>query len=459
MLYYIYNTKMQRPMVNANPFPVIEPQQNVGVSDVQVTDESEEDLLINNLIYSMPKSLSLATSRSYVRMYPEQKSAISVGRNTIVTSNWNTGNNYINCANSFLKFRVNPLVFSGVAVSNAGFATGSAINLFNNFTASSKSGTQLAKSENTNQWARNNVLYTHSQQWINTIGKAFGVDSGTDAGMSDTESVYYTIPLVELDPFFSTHKNLLLPPQLASGLRIELGLENPDRACRASAGGVTGITTMTLDQFEWVLDAVMLSDDTQRVLNLESSQTGLEVSYRRVYKVSNALVSGSTEANVQLIKAVAQAETCFVQITNPDNDNKIQFDSFASVGYNIASSQFRLGSLYFPQQPTRDSVSVGTGGAENYLMALQAFDKLRHPFQEPSVTFVDYIADPGKGILAVSFEKNQDLSVSGLSINNSRVLEVLLTFSAALSANRTITLFLTYCSVSKCFIDNTAVAI
>lgn len=448
---------MMQRQVNANPFPVIEPQQNVGVSDVQVADESEEDLLINNLIYSMPKSLSLATMRTYVRMFPEQR-AVFVNKNNTVVTTWNTGNNYINAANSFLKFRLSN-TYTVAGAHDTTFGSGSAINVINSFMSRSRGGTELARSENTNQWARNNILYTHSQAWKDSVGSAFAVDQGgVHTRLTNLLDSYYTIPLVELDPFFSTHKNLLLPPQLCSGLRIELGLEDPNRACVASADA---IQVLTMSEIEWVLDAVNLSDDTQRVLNLESSQTGLEVSYRRVYTVSNNAPNLSTSMNMQLIKAVAQAETCFVHITNPATDTSPLVDSFLSVPYNISSAQFRLGSLYMPQQPTRDYI-VAAGafsGQESYMIALQAFDKLRHPFQESSVTLAQYEAD--RGVIAVSFEKNQDLSVSGLSINNSRVLELLLSFGVAIPQAQgvSVRMFLSYCSVSKCFIDNTAVAI
>lgn len=455
---------MQR-QVNANPFPVIEPQQNVGVSDVQVTDESEEDLLINNLIYSMPKSLSLATQRTYVRMFPQERS-MEVNKNNTMVTIFNTGNNYINAANSFLKFKLSN-TYTVAGAHQTTFGSGSAINIFNNFTARSKSGTELARSLEANQWARNNILYTHSKAWMDTIGSSFACNQVDDAGAPTAASLlrltnvldsYYTIPLVELDPFFSTHKNLLLPPQLASGLTLELGFENPSRACVVNADA---INVMTISEIEWVLDAVNLSDDTQRVLNLESSQTGLEVSYRRVFKAANNAPAGSTSFTLQMMRAVAQAESCFVHITNPANDMSPLVDSFASVPYTINSSQFRLGSLYMPQQPTKDYIVTANAlsGQENYLMALQSFDKLRHPFQEASVTLAQY--ELNKGILGVSFEKNQDLSVSGLSINNSRVLELLLNFGVAVApvGGYTVSMFLTYCSVSKCFIDNTAVAI
>jgi hypothetical protein len=325
------------------------------------------------------------------------------------------------------------------------------------------------------------MQYSRSKNWYATIGSMFGANdtiTGATARLIPGSSApIYCIPLTELDPFFSAHKGLLIPPQAASGLRLELGLENPNIALMSpSAAAAAGSVVMS--SIEWVLDAVSLSDDTQRVLNLESSQTGLEYSYKRVYNISNQIANGASGGSVQLIKAVAQAEQCFLQMSPlPETTDaaEIKVDSFRSAVYNFSEIQYRLGSLYLPQQPTRDfSLTALHYGDESYAMTLESFDKLRHQFQECNVTFRQYGAqtataldssavngggDGTKAVVGVSFEKNQDLAVSGLSINNSRLLEVLFTFGNALSAAQNANLFLTYCSVAKLFIDNSAVAI
>lgn len=466
---------MIRQPVTVNPFPVMEQQQNVGVSDstVEETSEQESDLLVNNLIYSMPKSLSLCTMRTYVRMYPEQAS-YSVDRSTTVVTNWNTGNNYINAANSFLKFKLTVPAPTGT-LTTSNFGSGSAINLINNLTIRSRSGTELVKSLNVNQWSRNHMQYTKSPNWYRSIGSMFGAaDTTTIANGSvlvpGVSAPIYCIPLTELDLFFAPHKGLLIPPQAASGLRIELGLENPNKAL-VILGATAAVTGVVMSQIEWVLDAVSLSDDTQRVLNLESSQTGLEYSYKRVYNVSNQIANGASGGSVQLIKAVAQAEQCFLQMTPApaaSDAAELILDSFRSAVYNFSEIQYRLGSLYLPQQPTRDfQLTALNYGDESYAMTLQSFDKLRHAFQECNVSFYEYGSQTvtgttpagSKAVVGVSFEKNQDLAVSGLSINNSRLLEVLFTFGTALGAAQNANLFLTYCSVAKLFIDNSAVAI
>ena len=91
-------------------------------------------ILIGNLtrdpeLKTLPKgttvcNLSLAVNRTNSLQYP-QRSTYAVSRNTTVVFDWNTGNAFIDPANSFLKFK---MVASGVAavappVIKASFAT------------------------------------------------------------------------------------------------------------------------------------------------------------------------------------------------------------------------------------------------------------------------------------------------------------------------------------------------
>ena len=62
------------------------------------------------------------------------------------------------------------------------------------------------------------------------------------------------------------------------------------------------------------------------------------------------------------------------------------------------------------------------------------------------------------GVLSASFEKDTNLNVSGLPINNSRVLELNATYAAVSEPLEVIT-FLTYTVVSRSYIDNTALSV
>ena len=99
-----------------------------------------------------------------------------------------------------------------------------------------------------------------------------------------------------------------------------------------------------------------------------------------------------------------------------------------------------------------------TRGTKSYYEALYAFDKPKHPHHEGSVSVRDFLN--GKGLFAMSASKNDDLFLSGLPINNSRVLEFNLEIGGdQLDQDRRLTTFLEYIQVVKCYVDNTAVAI
>jgi len=461
----------------SNVFPLREAQENTAVSDVKSYDDDESDLLINNLIYSMPRALSLATARSHSKMYP-QRSSYTVDRSNTIIFDWNSGNNYINPANSYLKFSLTATTTDAKDAATTDylyFSSGSAINLFNSTRIRSRSGTELARTENLPMFSQIMLSYGKTEQWKNSVGELFQYNQGNAGSAIPVErfnslnSVTYVIPLEELDMFFKPlKKGQLLPPQLGSGLRIELSLEDVRRAFVVVAN-TTGVTVV-MDNIEMSLDSVSLADDVQRSLNLESSQSGLEWTYNRAYTVSNTIASGQTSFNVQILKAVAQANMAFARLSNPARQLDLNVDSLAAVPYNFSSTQWRLGSLYFPIQPVKDyvanpSTTYSNSGAENLFMALEMFDKLKNPFQESAITRSDYVgggstAVTSNAIIGVSFEKNTDLSISGLSINNSRVLELLVEMQAlAVPALRQLDTFLIYTSVAKAFVDNTAVAI
>ena len=103
-----------------------EPMQNIDVSDTKYSD-ADSDLMINNLVYEMPRSLSLATGRTHVSQFP-QRATYTVDRNSTMVFQWNTGNAYIDCSNSYLRFKMKA---NGPAFATAPtLGSGSALNLF-----------------------------------------------------------------------------------------------------------------------------------------------------------------------------------------------------------------------------------------------------------------------------------------------------------------------------------------
>ena len=97
----------------------------------------------------------------------------------------------------------------------------------------------------------------------------------------------------------------------------------------------------------------------------------------------------------------------------------------------------------------------GLGTAESYMHVMATYDKIRHPYAETSISMTEYTNR--QAIIASSFEKDMNLNMSGLPINNSRVLELNLNYRSV-DSQLDVVIFLTYCAVSRSYIDNTATA-
>jgi len=428
--------------------PYMERGQNVMTSDVSVEDSAGADLLVNNLTFESPKALSLAVNRSYQKSF-FQRSAYSGDRSTTMICDINSGTSFINCANSYLAVSVQ---LEGGVGAVASFGSGSAMNIINEVRIRSRSGVELDRVQNANVWSLFDSVYNRSEQNLNTIGALEGFSTGRLPANSTTEvdtTTKFLIPLGCMSPYFRPMQGQLLPPQLASGLRIELSLEDYRTALYLVGGGITGyrITDCYLQ-----LDCVELTDETQRTLNMDSAKDGLEWSYERVYTTITQQPSQQTSISAQVRKAVSQA--CFVYSVAISGADRVDItkDSLVAVPFNVTTFQYRLGSLYFPTQRIENAAD----GSEAALIAYETFDKLRHTFRETSVTPATFRTK--FGVLAASLERDQSLQFSGLAVNNSRTLELDATF-ASVSENIEVYTFLTYCSVARAFIDNVSVAL
>jgi hypothetical protein len=198
-------------------------------------------------------------------------------------------------------------------------------------------------------------------------------------------------------------------------------------------------------------DTVDLSDDTQKTLNMESSESGLEYSFPRIYTSTNTVAS--TAINVQVRKAVSQANIVTACLLTQGDVLDVTKDSLKSETWDVDTWQYRLGGLYFPHQ----AVSGASDGLESFFMAQQVYDKPKHAHAENAVGLEEFKTS-GYGILAASLEKDQSLNLSGLPINNSRVLELQATL-ASFTANIECVVFLEYIAVARAWLDNCSLAI
>ena len=461
----------------SNQVPQVESQRANEVTDQPTVDEAKSDLLVNNLIYKQPKALSLAKTRTPVRQFFQRSDYLSAPNKTAVID-WNTGASYVDVGNSYLTFKINAQIGVSSGGGNPppdpgdqgswGFGKGSAMNCISRITIRSRSGTELDRLEGANLWSKIDTAYSLPENYRTTVGSAMGMDSGNNSFFSTTyeapvpdRKYAFAIPLRSLSPFFRPLKGQLLPPQLASGLHIEIVFENTDIALVRPGVGGWGLTDYHITDISFMLDTVELSDETQKTLNMESADNGLEWVTPRIYTTKTSIPAGQQQVSVQVRKSCSQATMAYSVLQNSSilsqslntqiNDS---FNSLPPAPNSNVSWQYRIGSLFFPQQPVTE---YANRLIESYHQALYAFDKPKHPFHEGAVSFADF--NNTDGILAMTASKNDDLFLSGLAINNSRVLEFNYSDGGFAGVDRTLTSFLEYIQVVKTYIDNTAVAI
>jgi hypothetical protein len=422
-------------------------------------DEQTSTLMVNQLVYMTPPSLSLATNRSLQRQFAQRR---SYTQGETVVFQMNSGSDYCDPENSYMVFDVKiTQTNADGGLLTCDFGSGSAANLFNSIVVRSKSGTELDRINFLNVWSRLNSVFTESNAYLTGAGLREGfIDPSVSSTVRRNRAIFSTsyrrfvLPLKRLSGVFNPMKGQKLPACLMSGLQIELVLENTATAFVQVPGTLPTTNVVTgyfVDNICIVTDNITLTDDTQRALNSESANSGLEIAYPRVFTTITDSNAVSTALNVQIRKAVSQSSLVVSSVINTANRNDISIDSFTTSGYRLQSVQHRVGSLYFPQQELVDPY-----GEEVYNQTLLAFNKIKNTHAEPSVDTEKF--KNGYMTIAQTLEKDQLLDLSGLALNNSRICEVSAVYNNLGEPYQVFT-FLIYNAVSRSYLDNTSVGI
>lgn len=429
------------------------------MNDVSPDASVSNDMLVNNLVYRQPSALSLATARAYMRHFP-QVQQYSAGQTMVF--DLTSGSNFVDPANSYLTFKVQLVTADALVAAN--FGSGSAMNLIRQVTIRSRSGTELDRVELANFWSRNYYLNTLSNEYLQRSGPVEGWGSNRD-GASDAATVSsatasrFCLPLSRLSHLFKPQqKGQKLPPALMSGLHIEIIWEDPRTALYLKAGLAGDVAGYTVSNIAIVTDSISMTDDVQRTINMESAQSGLEICYDRVFTTQTALNTGATSANISIRKAVSQCLMAYTQVIDKTKIFDITADSFKSITFDATQWQYRLGSLYFPKEAYTSSGLPADAG-ESFINQLQVFNKLKHTDSESSVSLYDF--QTKANLLAAAFERDAELELSALPVNNSRTVELDVQFYdvTAGSSTRQLLTFVSYVGVARCFIDNVASSI
>lgn len=437
----------------------------------------------NALIYVRPSNIALI-DRRVLKSYNFSSNTYELGSTLQLISN--SGGDSVWGPSSYLRLEY-------TAGATLDFGQGSILNLFKSIRWTHRSGEILEFTDNVNVLANLKRYWAYSRDDRIKLDGLLGTVGGTAFKNIKPAGVHIAIiPLSILCGLFD-NKSQYIPASLLAGAKLELELA-PNRTVTIDGKLATQISAIkpTL-----LLDSSQLYDVVNKQLLEEQSdidQSGIQFSYMTYF--NSAAVTSTNAVNID-IQQSASLTSQIIAVVRDNNKvtSDFQFADAMDFIQPFTQSQYRLGSLYFPQQqvnvPAGATYAVTQSNSQEwYGIGLQSFCAFVDQFHKAagsasSIQFqpADVDADlsnnsfqTGKACLAFCLEKSAcGLELTGEPTNNSRILNFsgvigVPTGSAAfpgaspLVAGSQYTLtsvrvdtFLGYYRVANCMGDNTVV--
>lgn len=420
------------------------------MSEQSGSNESNDMIMsLNGLKFSIPQTLSTTVNRTFRREYA-QRNSYNSGQTMVF--DLNTGTAYVDPSNAMLSFDVTVSFGTGQADNEVvNFGTGcGATTLIEEIRLISKNGTELDRIQDSAVLSKIMSDWTYDAQGNDYLGMALK-DGAIDLAVSDTARA--VIPLSLICGFFRpVVKDMMIPAGLASGMRIEITLANAARALTKASGTGT-VIDYTITNPTMLLMLHDLNDPTQAVLMQQSASNGLEYSFPSYF--STKVTTTQTSINEQVKKAVSFATRAFATVFDVSGADSVLLeakDGFETIESSLLTNfQYRVGSQYYPQNPIDDP-------SESWYVTSAAFNKNRDTQAPSSVSYADYVTGT-KFLLGVPLQTHDKLNLSGLSINNSSVLELRLNVTNAGALSRQVVIFMEYITVARTFINKSDIKI
>lgn len=401
-----------------------------------------ETLYNNNLVYKLPSASSVTIARTLKRGLFQNRTYTAGQTCTIQV---NSGVDFVDTMNSALYMKVKTELPAGATGDYAvSFGNGSAMNLISRVRIYHRSGTCYTNSTLVNLYRCVEDHGKETSEWFSTVGKAMGYNmtggffTNIVANQNEAE---FVIPLYKLHPFLeSLNAGQMMPPQMMSGLRIEIDLSSANEAFTWAYNGESAnnpcdysITDMYL-----TLMSATLTDDANSTLNIVAQKQTLEWVYNDVFTSVTSTPSTTDTVNLDINRSVGYATHVTTSIRESRSVSSQEFDAFA-IPYKSGSYWYLLGSLQFPI----NKIDKQSLAYHNFLVC---FDKYK--------TSTPGIVTPESflllnGAYVASLERDTSLALSSSIVNASRALRLELTLDEPLDFQSLATCFLTYTSSAR----------
>lgn len=340
-------------------------------------------ITVNNLTYMMEPDLTVAVNATYKKHFFANATG-QPGRSNICILN--SGADYIDFRRSYLSFDFaltapegkQELVYYGLNLNNVptpldsllaeeiskgsntvsvGFGDGSAINLISRISVNSRSGDEICRVDNVAYVDHMLTNYCYGKEWKETVGSSIGMTKDLflweDVTVASQVKRRFHIPMYLLAGFFNYEK--LMPSMLCSGLRIQIDFSSVKEALTMSRDANTLNSNISYEITNLHIDAksIQLTDSTQRLLNEMSASMGLDLVYTDINTTSSPITSTGGDQHIEVRQACSRALRAWARVRDEQAQFSFLRDSYAADHWLCTSYQWRLGSLYFPQQPVK----------------------------------------------------------------------------------------------------------
>ena len=324
----------------------------------------------NGLNFQPIPQISVVTQRSIVK-YPAMRDSYNAGQTVLVDVP--TGDSWVSPKTSWIRFKLQTTNASGTTSLYKG---GSSMSCMEEILFKHSSGKEIFRNPRHNVHARINNLWSHSQDWINTVGSAAGYGTSED---TDTERTY-CVPLYLLSDLFNT--NQLLPPKLISGSQLSIRLASVVEAFFSTTSAATAYTFSDCNLY---LDSITLSDAVNRKMLQEITMGNVELEFSSFLNYENQSGAASTTYVIDSQAAVSRATTMVGCSRVAANLTDAEEDSLAPDVSDMNYLRSRLGALTFPDEPLVEPKDL-------YTYSLRTMQRLNNG-RTSSVTYDDWLGD------------------------------------------------------------------
>lgn len=404
----------------------------------------------NALIYTRPSNVALVDRRVF-KSYNFSNTVYQLG-NTFQCI-LNSGGDAIWGPSSYMRLEY-------TTSNDMDFGSGSILNIFKSCRLTHRSGEVLEFIDHVNVIANINRFWKYSIEDRKKLDGMLNNDVNLGSAAESYKNIQTngvhvaTIPMSILCGIFG-NESQYCPATLMAGMKIELELA----PLSSISTDPVGLTVSPMGIFDLkptiVVDSAQLYDVVNKQMLEEQAQvdrSGLQFSYYTYFSTFQILTAGVTAANfdVQQSASLVHKICTFVrdnQKLTGDNPVVKQADKYDFIA-PFSTSQYRLGSLYWPQQllntPGDRWDTVQANSKESYTLSLDGWMAGVDTFHksaggEANVSFAERLSDrvqgnqwtSGKAAYCFIGEKSAcGLELSGEPTNNSK----LLTFQATINS-------------------------